>query len=361
MSSINLQNVNLDQIINTYRQLHDKAFQANADRKGEILAGIDLTTEALNNQYSDVQRLLVDLGANERQDVTRRETQDIARGRQDAISRGLFNTTIKDSLDRGARDDANRSRERIQNNVAEQQAGIKLSQAGAIERQGNFRANTLNSFTDAYPDTGQFSNLLQQIGAGGGTGRTKTSIGPGSSNFGSRFRSAGSGGGGGSGGSGVQTFTRSGSGGSGRSGGGGGVQTFGRSGGGSGGFSGGAGGAIGQATTAGISQFYNPQDAGQRGTGFDSQFLGQDVYSGGDSIGSYAGGGQVNLTEGLNLLGADGEMDPNRVPEEQGGNAQTPEGGGWFPIQSWYEGGEVVTKETQTGTGKTRIRKGGSA
>ena len=370
MSQFNINNVDLQDIINTYRGLHNQAFEANKARKGEILAQIDLTTQQLTDQYDTVENLMVDLGQTERIDIDRRETQEIARTEQDAISRGLSNTTIRDSLQRGVKEDSQRSRERVNRDVAQQRASIGLSEAGVLQQQGNFKANMLESFSDAYPDADRFTNLISSAAAGGPGatgGRARTSVGPGSSSFGRMEGLSNTGGtsvsGGGSG-SGLSSFPQGvGGGGGGRTG----PRTFGRNegailGGGRGGGSRHAGGSIGAASSAGIQTSYGGGGGPQRvqGTSLDNLFTGQDVFSRGDSIGTYAGDGQVNLNEGQNLIGANGEIDPNRVPQEQGGAAATPEEGAWVPLHSWYEAGEVVTKETQRGTGKTRIRKGDS-
>ncbi len=323
-------------VIDTYRRLHDQAFEANADRKGQIMDTIDLTTQLVQGQYDGVESMLQNLGVAERERINMGAQRESARAEQDLISRGLGNTTIRESVKRGVEDDRNRANLEVENQVAQQRASVGLQRAGATERMGFNRADMLERFYDQYPDTNQLSQLAAQVGSGNAAqgGRARTTIGPGSSNYGSQFRATSSGGGGSGGGSGVQTFTNSGGG---SSGGGGGVQTFTNRGGGYGGgggvqtFGGGGpstggtgAGAVNQGTQGSVSQF--GQGAGQLNSDFDNQFLGQNVYSGGDTIGQYAGGGRVNLLDDLNWMGGtDFEggtaLDPNRIPDELGGNA----------------------------------------
>jgi len=245
MSAINISQFDLNSILSTYRQLYDQAFQANAQRKGEIMANIELTGQKIAGQYDAAEALLVNLGQNERTRVAQDSQREGARAEQDLISRGLSNTTIRESVKRGVNEDKNRQLQAINNDVASQKASLALSEAGAIERQGNFKSSMLESFYDQYPDTNQFASLVQQIGAAGGgtSGKSKTVIGPGSDNFGSRFRatSSGSSGGGGSSGSGVKTYNRQGLVSSGSTG----VQGFGGTG----------AGPIQQATAGGIQSF----------------------------------------------------------------------------------------------------------
>lgn len=343
-----------ESILANFRQLHEQANQANESRYQDILRNEALTQETVGGTYGQMEGLLENLGQAESERIGITDVQEKARAEQDLISRGLGNTTIRESVRRGIGEDTARSQRALTEQVGRQKAGVLQGRAGAEERMGSSLSRFMEARTDQGPDMGQLSALLSQAGAGVGTqeaseqtiftglsanaragrdafgqeggggglqranragiNRSVASGSPGDPRFGLR-----GGGGGGGGGTGATVIGAA----AGRFGGGGGggtATTYRQAAGGqlAGGAGGGGGGAQGARTVG-----PNPANAGVRGSSFDNLFTGQDVISQGDVIGSYGGGGQVNLQEDLNLVGGGGTIDPNRIPESQGGTAQT--------------------------------------
>lgn len=321
-------------ILDTYQGLLNQANQANEQRYQDILGEHAMNVDKVGGTYSEMTSLLENLGQQQAERIDISETRDLATSEQDLITRGLGNTTIRGAERRGIKEDASRERRGLSEDVGRQKAAVLGQQAGAEERMGGYLTSFMERRTDQAPDMSQLAALLSQAGAGqgqldaassvintglsanaragrdafgqemGGGGlqranrpgmnRSLTSGSPSDPRFG--LRGGGGGGGGGTAyviGAGADRAASS--------------------------YGGGGGGTGARVVGGGAS----PADAGVRGSAFDQMFQGQDVMSAGDVIGQYGGGGQVNLAEDLNLVGGRGDIDPNRIPEAQGGKAQT--------------------------------------
>lgn len=318
-------------ILNTYRQLQTQANEANQQRYDDILSTIQQTSDQVGASYDQSLALLDTLGQSDRERIDMGSARAQASANQDLINRGLGNTTIRSSVQRGIEDDRQRAQREVTEGVGRQKSQVIQQRAGSEERMGNFLAQMMEARTDRGPDTGQFAALMERVGAGQGAGADgpatmftglSANARAGRSISGKEFMGSGgasrgaSGGGGGSGAS----IVRGGGGGAGGSGARviyGGSRGASPSGGGAAirGFSNQAASAIG----GGAAQ------AGQGGS-FDDLFLGQPVFSGGDVIGQYTGNQTYDLAPNLDLLSAAGEIDPNRIPADQGGNQQSAAG-----------------------------------
>lgn len=156
------------QIINTYRQLHEEANAANEKRYKAILDEITSTTDQVGNQYSEVRSLLESIGQSEIADLTERGQRDLATADQDLINRGLSNTTIRSTVRRGIQSDLERNIQRQNQSTGLLQAGVTERESAATERLGQWLTGTMERKTDSGPDLQQFASLLQQGGGGGG-------------------------------------------------------------------------------------------------------------------------------------------------------------------------------------------------
>lgn len=333
------------QIIDTYRNLHQQANAANESRYQSILQTHNQNMDRLGASYGQAFDLVSSIGDAERERIDMGEQRSLASTEQDLINRGLGQTTIRQSARRGVRDDAARNRRELQESIAKTQAGVVLNRADAEERQGNYLTGVMERRTDRGPDLSSLNALLQQYGAGVGAGgdEPKTvftglsanaragrdafgnqmgtstfggSPSPGAPTFGLR----GTGGGGGTSartiyggstaGSGNNRIIR------------GAAQSA------AGAAAGGAGGTGAQMITGGG---VNPDDAGVGGSAFDNMFVGQPVFGDGQNIGTYGGGGELSSAE---LVDSSGNLDTSRLDllgmNTQGGGdtAAAPTSGG---------------------------------
>jgi len=325
----------VDSILQTYRDLHDQAFQANQTRYDDIIGQIGQTSDQVGGSYDQAFNLTQTIGDAERERIGMGETRALASSEQDLISRGLGQTTIRESARRGVRDDASRARNELQESIARTQAGVVQNRAGSEERLGGMLASFMEKRTDAYPDLGMMAQLLEQYGQGvgaGGEGPQNLFTGlsanarAGRDAFGNPI--------GGqtsfvSGAAAAPTFGQRGAGGGG--GGTGATTVYGAGGGAGGGARGGAGGGNAQPIQAATEQSAarlvqggqpDPAGAGVGGSAFDQMFVGQPVWgdaSGGQAnLGTYAGGGELSS---VNLLDQMGNVDMDRVEMLEGGGA----------------------------------------
>lgn len=332
-------NIDFNQIIRQLEAQQKQANEANLARYGQLMDHVGGLSQQIGSMgtYGQAIDQVNQIGDSARVRIDEAGTRQGALATQDLTSRGLGNTTITQSAERGVQSDVQRSHQELDERLAAQRSGILERQAGMEFNLGNLTANAMLSRVDQGPDMGLYSQLLAQAGAAGDGSKINTFV-PNSPNsspgFGERATTGATAGSGG-GRSGATSGTRSGAmGGNGRI-----ITNPGAGGGGLAGYGGGGGGAAGGATSAG-----GGLGVGQAGSAFDNMFLGQDVFSGGGTIGTYGGGGTTNLTPGQNLLGANGQIDPNRIPQEQGGTAATPkkktpeEEHGCPPGTRWFAG-----------------------
>lgn len=151
-------------ILDTYRSLQEQANAANEQRYGEIIDTIGSTSQRLGQTYDRVDDLLLSLGTSERGRIEQTRQRESARADQDLISRGLGNTTVRESVQRGVNEDANRLGAELTEQVSRQRAGVLTQRAGAEQSQGNFLAQMMERRTDQGPDLGMMASLLNQAG-----------------------------------------------------------------------------------------------------------------------------------------------------------------------------------------------------
>lgn len=134
---------------------------------------------ANEQRYQDILKQYEGMGAAGMARIGQAEQQQQARGTQDLISRGLGNTTITSAVSRGVASDAEMARQQLQENVAQQRAGV-------MERR-----------TDQGPDLSMYANLISQAAQGqqqqkaktgpGGLPLGTTTVGPGGASFAGGF------------------------------------------------------------------------------------------------------------------------------------------------------------------------------
>ncbi len=309
-------------ILDTFQQLQQQANDANEQRYQQILQTIGNTQEQVGGTYDSVESLIQNLGNTQAGRIEQGRVKSLATNEQDLINRGLGNTTIRTSTQRGVNEDATRLQQENTDSVAQQKANVEIQRAGSQERLGNYLASMMNARTDQGPDLNAYTNLLNMAGQAEGAGTSSTLFTGLSANARAGLSATGQ----------PFKYGGSGSGGGGSSGGGGG-SSYGASGGG-GGSSGGAyivrnGSAGGSTYTAAANQAAgnlatqifgggsNDLGVGQSGSAFDNMFLGQPVYAGGNTLGTYTGGQTVSADR--ELLDVFGNLDPSRASPDQGG------------------------------------------
>jgi hypothetical protein len=115
---------------------------------------------ANEKRYNDILGMYSNLGQAGMARIGQGEEQAQAKGTQDLTSRGLGNTTVTSSVNRGIANDAELQRQGLQENVAQLKGGV-------MERK-----------TDAGPNLGLYSGLLQQMAS-----QPRQTVGPSYSGF----------------------------------------------------------------------------------------------------------------------------------------------------------------------------------
>lgn len=100
-----------------YDSAYTQYFNANQGRYNQLVAGYAQRAQALSG-------MLDTIGQNQLSDAKDAYQQNAAAGSASAISRGLYNTTIQDSLQKGALDQHNRNMNQINTNIANQKTQI---------------------------------------------------------------------------------------------------------------------------------------------------------------------------------------------------------------------------------------------
>ena len=184
MSSINFQDV-----IGKFEKAQADANAANEARYTQLIAALQDLMGRSAGTYDDILKNIESTGGVARQRVERDTAKMIGRSEQDLISRGLGNTTIRSSVQRGIRSDAEFANQAIDEQLTTQRANALQSRIGDDIRTTGMFADAIERRNDIGPDLGQYAALLSQAaaaGAGGAGGKVVQSVGPGSSSFGVR-------------------------------------------------------------------------------------------------------------------------------------------------------------------------------
>jgi hypothetical protein len=89
--------------------------------------------------------------------------RQLAGSEQDLITRGLGNTTVRSSVRRGIRSDAEQARQSLGERVATQKAGLLERKAGMQADLGRLESDAILSREDTGPDMGMYLSLIQAL------------------------------------------------------------------------------------------------------------------------------------------------------------------------------------------------------
>jgi hypothetical protein len=146
-----------------YQQLLGLADSGKGEELGALKTGYDTMLGAAGKGFDaerarEGQRLQGDLGGVQ----------------QSAIDRGLSNTSVRDSMERGAKDDSAMRSLSIDDAQNRQQLAVMQDyfsrMFGATQSANNRKMGIIEGRTDQGPDLGLYANLLRQPGAMGGAG-----------------------------------------------------------------------------------------------------------------------------------------------------------------------------------------------
>lgn len=152
-------------IIKQLQAAQNQANDANIQRYNEGLAELNSGRASMRQYYEKAQGLVQDIGASALQDVERGSERAFAQGRQSLISSGLSNTTLTANLARGTEEDRQRAALRVEEQVAQQQAGIAQNRAGAELGASGGIASFIANRNDVGPDIGQYAGLIRDAAA----------------------------------------------------------------------------------------------------------------------------------------------------------------------------------------------------
>jgi hypothetical protein len=158
----------------------DAANAANEARYAQLLgladAGKTEELASLRGGYDAMLGLASKGFDGQRADEGKRLQNDLGGVQQSAVSRGLGNTTVLDSLQRGAQDDSARRMLSIDDQQTRQQLAVAQDYYGrlanATSGANNRKMGIIEGRTDEGPDLGLYASLLSRPGASGTPGST---------------------------------------------------------------------------------------------------------------------------------------------------------------------------------------------
>jgi hypothetical protein len=107
----------------------------------------------------DVMGDLAGVGKTEERRIGEDLTKNLASSQQSLMDRGLFNTTIKDTTERGIRSDAENARGDLAERLAMLRSGTRMD-------LGRLRSDSILSRDIQGPDQGMYLNLLTALAGG---------------------------------------------------------------------------------------------------------------------------------------------------------------------------------------------------
>jgi hypothetical protein len=310
---------NYNDIIRQLEDAQSQANRANMQRYADLMQTINDLGQQVGSMgtYGQAQDAINQVGQAARTRVEQNAVRQGALAEQDLISRGLGSTTVRTSAHRGVQADAERQQQQIDEMVASQRAGLLERRAGVEMGVGGMMADAIQGRYDEGPNLGLYAQLLQASAAAGDQKPAYAFVPntPSTPMYGERA----------GGGPAVSSGSRGGR--VGERAGGGGTNTGARViGPGAGiaydglpyGYNPSFNGAGGSGNPAGSNPQVVTGGAGQGAQGGfdDSLFEGQPVFGGGNVLGTYGQGGQVNPY-----------TSPRVQPDDQGGMTFTSDDG----------------------------------
>jgi len=148
------------QLIESQQSAQAQAKAANEKRYSEMMTGYD-------DRYNTVMNSISGLGAQQAADINKRWSDQGAQQNQQLIDQGFGNSTVMPTMQMGIQRENSADLLRLNENLRSQQAGYQSQLLGdklsAMERR-----------TDAYPDQGNYVELLKLLGQGSGSGNVSS-------------------------------------------------------------------------------------------------------------------------------------------------------------------------------------------
>jgi hypothetical protein len=160
----------LNSLMQAMQASQQQANQAGLQRYQDLLATIaDLQSQVTGEggTYQSALELIQGTGQSARRRVGEQKVKNLAAAEQDLISRGLGNTTVRSSVQRGIKRDAERSMERIDEQTAQRLSGLLERRAGLETQLGRLKADAILSRSDEGPQLNQYTNLLMALASQG--------------------------------------------------------------------------------------------------------------------------------------------------------------------------------------------------
>lgn len=199
-----------NQVMQSYTQAESEAKKANEQRYQDILAGYGDLYNNVGSQYSDLLNkvtgkysdrygtamdILQGMGAQEKSDIVSAYEDMAGKQQQDLVARGFSGTTVLPTMQRGVErqktEELGRLDERIRAQKLDVHSNLSGDEIQALQSLGTGKIGALADIyggklgvmerrTDAYPDLGQYLQLMQGLGQAGevtGTGGGSSSGG----------------------------------------------------------------------------------------------------------------------------------------------------------------------------------------
>ncbi|MCC7147141.1 MAG: hypothetical protein IT443_11905 [Phycisphaeraceae bacterium] len=142
------------------------ANKANEARYTQGLGTLQTSQADLNRLYGEAAALSEKIGASATTDANMGAERAISKANQAMMSKGLGATSLIGNVYRGAEEDRRRALERIDEQKAAAQIGIKTSQAGGQLGAAQAVANFIAAREDAGPDESLIAGLTSQAAGG---------------------------------------------------------------------------------------------------------------------------------------------------------------------------------------------------
>ena len=146
--------------------------QANAAGNAQyknLLRGVNTTNRNMfgpQGGYGQAKAALAGYGQSAMSDINLNNQEQMGSTVQDMASRGLGNTTIQGAMLQGVNRNTERSKLQLQDQIAQQKAGIGVQEADARLRMGQLSADAQLSKQNQGPDQDLYMKLIQQLSQG---------------------------------------------------------------------------------------------------------------------------------------------------------------------------------------------------
>lgn len=153
----------IEQLISEFTKQSDAARASGEQRFQDLLNSFAGINEQVQGTLANATAQAEKFGQTARQDLAAQTAQARAQASQNAVSRGLGNSTVAANLQRGISQDQLRALTGINEQVAQQKAGLLGQQATGQFNLGKLGIDTQLSRIDQGPDTSVFLNLIQAL------------------------------------------------------------------------------------------------------------------------------------------------------------------------------------------------------